>query len=57
MKQTIRLLTTWLLASLASFQAAATGKPVKVFLLAGQSNMEGAGQIEASARRATTPSP
>ena len=41
MKQAIRLLTTLLLASLASLPAAEAAKPVKVFLLAGQSNMEG----------------
>ena len=41
MKQKIRLLATLLLASLASLPAADASKPVKVFLLAGQSNMEG----------------
>lgn len=41
MKQAIRLLTTLLLASLASLPAAEAAKPVRVFLLAGQSNMEG----------------
>ena len=41
MKTTLPLLTTLLLAPLAALQAADASKPVKVFILAGQSNMEG----------------
>ena len=41
MKQNLRLLTALLLAPLAALQATETSKPVKVFILAGQSNMEG----------------
>lgn len=47
MKQTIQLIPLFLLATLAvSHPVAAATKPVHVFILAGQSNMEGAGQIK-----------
>lgn len=41
MTNTLPLLATLLLAPLAALQAADASKPVKVFILAGQSNMEG----------------
>ncbi|MCL4180396.1 MAG: hypothetical protein KJ072_21950 [Verrucomicrobia bacterium] len=41
MKHTLPVLTALLLAPLAALQAADASKPVKVFILAGQSNMEG----------------
>ena len=41
MKQATNLLGALLLSSLAALHAADTSKPVKVFILAGQSNMEG----------------
>jgi Carbohydrate esterase, sialic acid-specific acetylesterase len=52
MKQTIQLFVLFFLATLAgSHSVAAATKPVKVFILAGQSNMEGAGQIKADPKR------
>jgi hypothetical protein len=52
MKQSIRLIPLFLLATLAaSHPGAAATKPVRVFILAGQSNMEGAGQIKADPKR------
>jgi hypothetical protein len=52
MKKTISLILPFLFATLtASFSATAATKPVRVFILAGQSNMEGAGQIKADPKR------
>ena len=52
MKQTIQLIPLFLLATLAaSYPVTAATKPVRVFILAGQSNMEGAGQIKADPKR------
>jgi len=52
MKQTLRLIPAFLLVALAANLAAAgAAKPVRVFILAGQSNMEGAGQIKADPKR------
>ena len=52
MKRTIRLTPFLLLAALAANPSAqAAAKPVRVFILAGQSNMEGAGQIKADPKR------
>ena len=51
MKHPIHLLTPLVLAALAASQpAAAAAKPVRVFILAGQSNMEGHGFIAADAK-------
>ncbi len=52
MKQTFQLIPAVLLATLsANHPVAAAPKPVRVFILAGQSNMEGAGQIKADPNR------
>ncbi len=52
MAQTIQLILVFLLAVLSAVPcAAATTKPVRVFILAGQSNMEGAGLIKADPKR------
>ncbi len=52
MKQTIQLVTVFLLATLAaSHPAEAATQPVRVFILAGQSNMEGHGFIAAEPKR------
>ena len=52
MKHALHLIPPFLLATLAaSHPAAAATKPVRVFILAGQSNMEGAGQIKADPKR------
>ena len=52
MKQTIQLIPLFLVATLAaSHPVTAATKPVRVFILAGQSNMEGAGQIKADPKR------
>jgi len=52
MKYTLPLIRVFLLAALpAVTSAAAATKPVRVFILAGQSNMEGAGQIKADPKR------
>jgi alpha-galactosidase len=52
MKQVIRLVSAFLLFSLAaSHSAEAATKPVRVFILAGQSNMEGQGFIAADPKR------
>jgi hypothetical protein len=52
MKHTLQLIPVFLLAALPAVPcAAAAAKPVKVFILAGQSNMEGAGQIKADPKR------
>ena len=52
MKQTIQLIPLFLLTTLAaSHPVTAATKPVRVFILAGQSNMEGAGQIKADPKR------
>lgn len=52
MKHAIHLIPVFLLATLAASQPVAPAtKPVKVFVLAGQSNMEGAGQIKADPKR------
>ena len=51
MKQTLILLTALFLTPMAALQAADASKPIKVFILAGQSNMEGAGQIKADPKR------
>ena len=45
MKQTIQVIPLFLLATLAaSHPVAAATKPVRIFILAGQSNMEGAAE-------------
>ena len=46
MKKLLPLLAALLLAPLTSLHAADAGKPVKVFILAGQSNMEGHARVE-----------
>ena len=52
MKHGPQLIPLFLLATLAaSHPAAAATKPVHVFILAGQSNMEGAGQVKADPQR------
>jgi len=52
MKQAVQLISVFLLASLAASPSAkAAAPPVRVFILAGQSNMEGAGQIKADPKR------
>jgi alpha-galactosidase len=52
MKPAPQLIPLFLLATLAaSHPAAAATKPVQVFILAGQSNMEGAGQVKADPQR------
>ena len=52
MKQTARLIAISLLLTLAANSSvAAATKPVRVFILAGQSNMEGAGRIKADPNR------
>jgi len=52
MKQTIQLIPVFLLATLAaSHPAEAATQPVRVFILAGQSNMEGHGFIAAETKR------
>jgi hypothetical protein len=52
MKHTLQLIPAFLLAALPAVPcAAAAAKPVRVFILAGQSNMEGAGQIKADPNR------
>ena len=52
MKQTIQLIPVFLLATLAaSHPAEAATQPVRVFILAGQSNMEGHGFIAAEPKR------
>jgi hypothetical protein len=52
MKQTVQLIPVLLLVTLAaSPSATAATTPVRVFILAGQSNMEGAGQIKADPKR------
>ena len=52
MKRTLQLIPLFLIATLtASHSVAADTKPVRVFVLAGQSNMEGAGQIKADPKR------
>ena len=52
MKQTIQLIPLFLLATLAaSHPVAAATKPVRVFILAGQSNMEGHGFVAAEPNR------
>ena len=52
MKHTIQLIPLFLLAALPAVPcAAAATKPVRVFILAGQSNMEGAGQVKADPKR------
>ena len=52
MKQALQRILLLLLAILtASDSVAADTKPVRVFILAGQSNMEGAGQIKADPKR------
>jgi alpha-galactosidase len=52
MKKTIELIAVFLLVTWAvSASARAATKPVRVFILAGQSNMEGAGQIKADPKR------
>ena len=52
MKQALQLIPLLLLATLtASYAVGADSKPVRVFILAGQSNMEGAGQIKADPKR------
>ena len=50
MKQITQLIAGFLLVTLAASPALAA-KPVRVFILAGQSNMEGAGQIKANPSR------
>ena len=48
----MRLNAAFLLVTLAaSTSSQAAGKPVRVFILASQSNMEGAGQIKADPKR------
>jgi alpha-galactosidase len=52
MKHGPQLIPLFLLAALVASQpAAAARKPVRVFILAGQSNLEGAGVIKADPRR------
>ena len=52
MKHTLQLIPVFLLAALPAVpRATAAIKPVRVFILAGQSNMEGAGQIKADPKR------
>lgn len=52
MQHTLQLIPVFLLAALPAVPcAAAAAKPVRVFVLAGQSNMEGAGQIKANPKR------
>ena len=52
MKQALQRILLLLLAILtASYSVAADSKPVRVFILAGQSNMEGAGLIKADPKR------
>jgi alpha-galactosidase len=52
MKQVYQLIPAFLLAALAASPSAkAATKPVRVFILAGQSNMEGHGFIAAEPRR------
>lgn len=51
MKQIVHLIAVSLLATLAANAFAAAAKPVRVFILAGQSNMEGAGRIKADPNR------
>jgi alpha-galactosidase len=52
MKHTLQLIPVFLLAALPAVPCAtAATKPVRVFILAGQSNMEGAGQIKADPKR------
>ncbi|MBP7937585.1 MAG: hypothetical protein KA354_23335 [Phycisphaerae bacterium] len=52
MKHTIQLIPLFLLATLPAVPcAAAATKPVRIFILAGQSNMEGAGQVKADPKR------
>ena len=46
MKRIIKLLGSLLVASVTSLQAAGAPKPLKVYILAGQSNMEGHAKIE-----------
>ena len=46
-----RIAVFLLVASIANPSAKAAAKPVRVFILAGQSNMEGAGQIKADPKR------
>ena len=51
-EQTIQLIPLFLLATLpASHPVAAATRPVRVFILAGQSNTEGAGQIKSDPKR------
>ena len=52
MKQALQRIPLLLLAILtASYSVAADTKPIRVFVLAGQSNMEGAGLIKADPKR------
>jgi Carbohydrate esterase, sialic acid-specific acetylesterase len=51
MKQVIQLILAWLVSLAASQAAEAAAKPVRVFILAGQSNMEGQGLIAAEPKR------
>lgn len=52
MKQTIQLMPVFLLATLLTVPpATAAAKPVRVFILAGQSNMEGHGFVAADPKR------
>jgi|YelNatPaOPRAMG01_1025707.scaffolds.fasta_scaffold11338_1 alpha-galactosidase len=52
MKQTLPLIAVGLFVTLAvAPPAQAASKPVRVFILAGQSNMEGAGQVKADPKR------
>jgi alpha-galactosidase len=52
MKHTLQLVAVFLLAAFPAVPCAtAATKPVRVFILAGQSNMEGAGQIKADPKR------
>ena len=52
MKRAMQLIAVFLPFTLtADLSAAAAAKPVRVFILAGQSNMEGAGRIEADPNR------
>jgi len=52
MKQTARLIAISLLLTLAANSSVAPAtKPVRIFILAGQSNMEGAGRIKADPNR------
>jgi alpha-galactosidase len=52
MNPVFQLIPAFLLTTLiASLPVAAATKPVRVFILAGQSNMEGAGQIKADQKR------